>query len=221
MYLPEGTGLWVWMAGFQQTAGKIWRRTVLVKTCPGISTILVSEGRKWETLAGMQIRARNTEQWRGGGYMRIHLWREGGQLWLQRPQELERWTCTSREDPLLFTQNTQVRVSILDLRRCALTHNHTLLKRSENEVTQSCPTILQPHGLQPTRLLCPWDFLGKHAGVGCHFLPRGSSRPRKETWASRTAHASFTIWATKEALNDNTSFRAQHASAAWLHACHF
>ena len=24
---------------------------------------------------------------------------------------------------------------------------------------------LQLHGLQPTRLLCPWDFLGKHPGV--------------------------------------------------------
>ena len=27
-----------------------------------------------------------------------------------------------------------------------------------------------PHGLQPTRLLCPWDFPGKNTGVGCHFL---------------------------------------------------
>ena len=24
----------------------------------------------------------------------------------------------------------------------------------------------QPHGLQPTRLLCPWDFPGKSTGVG-------------------------------------------------------
>ena len=29
---------------------------------------------------------------------------------------------------------------------------------------------LQPHGLQPTRLLCPWDFQGKSTGVGCHCL---------------------------------------------------
>ena len=27
---------------------------------------------------------------------------------------------------------------------------------------------LWPHGLQPTRLLCPWDFPGKSTGVGCH-----------------------------------------------------
>ena len=28
----------------------------------------------------------------------------------------------------------------------------------------------RPHGLQPTRLLCPWDSPGKNTGVGCHFL---------------------------------------------------
>ena len=26
------------------------------------------------------------------------------------------------------------------------------------------------HRLQPTRLLCPWNFPGKNTGVGCHFL---------------------------------------------------
>ena len=32
---------------------------------------------------------------------------------------------------------------------------------------------LQPHGHQPTRLLCPWDFPGKNTGVGTHsFLQR-------------------------------------------------
>ena len=29
-----------------------------------------------------------------------------------------------------------------------------------------------PHGLQPTRLLCPWDFPSKSTGVGCHCLLR-------------------------------------------------
>ena len=40
-------------------------------------------------------------------------------------------------------------------------------------VAQSCPTLLQPHGLQPTRLFCPWNFPGKNTGVGCHFLLQG------------------------------------------------
>ena len=30
----------------------------------------------------------------------------------------------------------------------------------------------RPHGLQPTRLLCPRDFPGKSTGVGCHCLLR-------------------------------------------------
>ena len=32
---------------------------------------------------------------------------------------------------------------------------------------------LWPHGLLPTRLLCPWNFPGKNTGVGCHFLLQG------------------------------------------------
>ena len=32
---------------------------------------------------------------------------------------------------------------------------------------------LQPHGLWPTRLLCPWDYPSKNTGVGCHFLLQG------------------------------------------------
>ena len=32
---------------------------------------------------------------------------------------------------------------------------------------------LWPHGLQPTRLLCPWNLPGKNTGVGCHFLLHG------------------------------------------------
>ena len=39
-----------------------------------------------------------------------------------------------------------------------------------NEVVQSCPTLCNLHGLEPARLLCPWDFPGKSAGGGCHFL---------------------------------------------------
>ena len=31
---------------------------------------------------------------------------------------------------------------------------------------------LQPHGMQPTRFLCPWDFPSKY-WVGCHFLLQG------------------------------------------------
>ena len=29
---------------------------------------------------------------------------------------------------------------------------------------------LGPHGLDPTRFLCPWDSSVKSTGVGCHFV---------------------------------------------------
>ena len=32
---------------------------------------------------------------------------------------------------------------------------------------------LQPHGLKPSSLLCPWNFPGKNTRVGCHFLLQG------------------------------------------------
>ena len=32
---------------------------------------------------------------------------------------------------------------------------------------------LKPHGLQPARLLCPWNFPGENTGVGCYFLLQG------------------------------------------------
>ena len=35
-------------------------------------------------------------------------------------------------------------------------------------------SLSRPHGLQPTRLLHPWDFPGKSSGVGCHCLLRKS-----------------------------------------------
>ena len=43
----------------------------------------------------------------------------------------------------------------------------------------------RPHGLQPTRLLRPWDFPGKSTGVGCHCLlclaPRNYLKKKGET----------------------------------------
>ena len=43
-------------------------------------------------------------------------------------------------------------------------HESEKWKWSHSVVSKSS----QPHGLQPTRLLRPWDFPGKSTGVGCH-----------------------------------------------------
>ena len=47
-------------------------------------------------------------------------------------------------------------------------HESEKWKWSRSVVSDS----LRPHGLQPTRLLHPWDFPGKSTGVGCNCLLR-------------------------------------------------
>ena len=47
----------------------------------------------------------------------------------------------------------------------------------------SCSVVsdsLQPYGLQPARLLRPWDFLGKNIAVGCHNLLQGIFPTRED-----------------------------------------
>ena len=39
----------------------------------------------------------------------------------------------------------------------------------------------QPYGLQPSRLLCPWNSPGKNAAVGYYFLLQGIYLPRDST----------------------------------------
>ena len=44
---------------------------------------------------------------------------------------------------------------------------------SKAKVSKSCLVMsnsLWPHGLYPTRLLCPWNSPDKNTGVGCHSL---------------------------------------------------
>ena len=47
-------------------------------------------------------------------------------------------------------------------KKCMKSVSHSVLSNS-----------LQHHGLQPTRLLCPWNSPGKNTGVGCYFLLQG------------------------------------------------
>ena len=45
----------------------------------------------------------------------------------------------------------------------------SLMHESEKWSRSVVPNTSRPHGLQPTRLLRRWDFLGKSTGVGCHW----------------------------------------------------
>ena len=70
------------------------------------------------------------------------------------------------------------------------------------EVALVVSDSVQPHGLQPTRLLCPWDSPGKNTGVGCHALLQGIFPPGDQPpflMSPALAAAFFTTSATWEA----------------------
>ena len=49
-----------------------------------------------------------------------------------------------------------------------LSFYYLLLKKVKVLVPQLCPTLCDPHGQQPTRLLCPWNSLVENSEVGSH-----------------------------------------------------
>ena len=61
-----------------------------------------------------------------------------------------------------------------------------------------------PHGLWPTRLLRPWDFPGKSAGVGCHCLLWPETQMRFIQWTPEERLWNFNLgfYETKVDKND-------------------
>ena len=73
---------------------------------------------------------------------------------------------------------------------------------------------LRPHGLQPTRLLCPWDFPGKSTGVGCHCLLRTTFIPYSKTFPGRhwgRRGEAVDSWTKQPSLQSQLS----HSSSVW------
>ena len=68
--------------------------------------------------------------------------------------------------------------------------------RHENVSHSVMSDSLWPHGLLPTRLLCPWDSPGKNTGVGCHSLLQRIFPTQGLNPGLLTAGRFFTIWTT-------------------------
>ena len=91
------------------------------------------------------------------------------------------WKCLitlALHSPCCITETTKLQTAGCE----RISAKHTSDKRLEPRIhremlvfSRSVVSTLQPHGLQPVRLLCPWDFPGKNTGVGCHFLLQGIS----------------------------------------------
>ena len=74
---------------------------------------------------------------------------------------------------------TVAKVKLLKKNLCAnkkkLAKNtgESILRNTAAACCQVAPVVsnsVRPHGLQPTKLLHPWDFPGNSTGVGCHCL---------------------------------------------------
>ena len=81
------------------------------------------------------------------------------------------------------------------------------MKKKKSEVVQSCPTLCDP---MDTRLLHPWDFLGKSTGVGCRLLLQGTSQPRDRTQVSHIVERRF--------LSEPPLDLSQKAKKRYLHS---
>ena len=103
-------------------------------------------------------------------------------------------SCSTRKISLLSTQLCffKLRFIYLGLLHVAWSEKVKVL------VIQSCPT-LWPHGLQPTRLLSPWNSPARILEWVAIPFSRECSRPRDGTWVSHITGRFFTIWATREA----------------------
>ena len=86
--------------------------------------------------------------------------------------------------------------------------NPCLRSTGEADMKSACSVSsdsLRSHGLQPPRLLFPWDFPGKNTGMGCYFLLQGifltqRSNPRLLSLLHLQERFFYYHWATQEAL---------------------
>ena len=106
----------------------------------------------------------------------------GGGMWVGRGRSLTvLWSCSPASRSPGLGQETETSLGLLlCVARLIYARIH-LFSMTEPLLpagctgfkAQSCPTLYDPMDCSSARLLCPWDFPGKHTGEGCHFLLQG------------------------------------------------
>ena len=98
-------------------------------------------------------------------FRKVSIWRHAAKSLQSCPTCATPWTAAHQGSPSLGFSR-QEHWSGLPFR--SPMHEGEKWKRSHSVVSNP----QRPHGLQPSRLLHPWDFPGKSTGVGCHCLLR-------------------------------------------------
>ena len=75
----------------------------------------------------------------------------------------------------------------------------SLRTRARAQLLSPVFDCLWPHGLQLTRLLCPWDFPGKNTRLDCHFLFLGIFQTQGLNSNLLCGRQLLYHWATREA----------------------
>ena len=134
--------------------------TKLLQSCPALCNPIDSSSPGSPIPGILQAR---TLEWVAVSFSNAWKWKVKGKS-LSRVRLFEiPWTA-AHQAPLSMGFSRQEYWSGLPLP--SPMHESEKWKWSRSVVSDS----LQPHGLQPTRLLCLWDFPGKSTGVGCHCL---------------------------------------------------
>ena len=96
------------------------------------------------------LRTRYPQTWH---LITVHFPAEG--IWGKANVRRILWPCPGAGQKTLLWEVTSLRMRASVL-------SHSVVSNS-----------LWPHRLWPAQLLWPWDFPGKHTGVGCHFFLQG------------------------------------------------
>ena len=79
------------------------------------------------------------------------------------------WQVGSLPEKLICPQ----RLGIKETKPLWTNRREHFLAKNTHATTKVASVVsdsMQPHGLQPFRLIRPWDSPGKNTGAGCHFL---------------------------------------------------
>ena len=103
--------------------------------------------------------------------------------WLNLPADAESQIWRSDCTPEQRTLRPGGRNSLTGISPWMPSLNGSVLRSPVSDSRSVLSSSFRPHGLQPARLLCPWNSPSKNIGVGCHpFGPQGELISCPDLW---------------------------------------
>ena len=118
------------------------------------------------------IGQRGRWEWGSGWGVHLNTWLFHVNVWQNPLQYCKVISLQNNKNKLKKKKNAMVKHPREKKITCADNgvKKHPSVSVYVSSVTSVVSDSLWPHGLQPTRLLCPWGSPGKNIGIGCHAL---------------------------------------------------